>query len=86
MEESIHFLLRWRGIIEDPGKDWVMNYLWYFDAYIYLDENVLNLEATKFCLPNYDKSNRGRIAYEFPLGSKAKNLHEASEIIMVFKK
>ena len=86
MEANINFLLRWRGIIEDPGRDWLVNYLTAFDAYIHLDVDLSNLDNVEFCLPNYDKSSRGRAAYEFSPGSKATNLHEASEIIMVFKK
>ena len=78
MEASIHFLLRWRGIIEDLGGDWLLNYLYAFNAYIHLDVDLSNLENVKFFLPNYDKSSKGGTTNEFPSGSKAKNLHEAS--------
>ena len=86
MERSIKFLLRWRGIIEDPGKDWLTDYLKAYDAYIHLEVDFNDMENVKFCLPNYDKTNRDRTAFEFPPGSKASTLHEASEIIMVYKK
>ena len=86
MEMSINFLLRWRGIIEDPGRDWLTGYLRAFDAYIHPDVDFNYMENVDFFLPNYDKTNRGRSTYEFPLGSKASSLHEAFEIIMVFKK
>ena len=34
MEASIQFLLRWRGIVEEENKDWLINYLKAFNAYI----------------------------------------------------
>ena len=63
-----------------------MNYLRAFDAYIHPDANLSNLDNVEFCLPNYNKSSKGRAAYEFHPSSKATNLHEASKIIVVFKK
>ena len=86
MELSINFLLRWREIVKDLGRDWLTNYLRAYDAYIHPDVDFNNLEDVEFFLPNYDKTNRGRSTYEFPSGSKATSLHEATEIIMVFKK
>ena len=86
MELSIKFLLRWRGIIEDHGKEWLTEYLKAYDAYIHPEVDFNDMDNVEFCLPNYDKTNRDRTAFEFPPGSKASTLHEASEIIMVFKK
>ena len=86
MEASVQFLLRWRRIIKDPGREWLVNYPRALDAYIHPKADLSNLEAVEFCLPNYDKSRKERSTYEFPPGSKAKNLQEASKIIIVFKK
>ena len=86
MECSINFLLRWRGIIEDPSRDWLTNYLRAYDAYIHPNVDLTNLDDVEFYLPHYDKTSKGRSTYEFPLGSKATTLHEATKIIMIFKK
>ena len=59
-------------------RDWLTNYLRAYDAYIHPDVDFNNLEDVKFFLPNYDKTNRGRSTYEFPSGSKATSLHEAT--------
>jgi hypothetical protein len=39
MEASVNFLLRWRGIIEDPSKSWLTDFLHIFEAYIEIDHN-----------------------------------------------
>jgi hypothetical protein len=86
MELSINFLLRWRGIVEDPEMDWLTNYLRVYDVDIHPDVNSNNLEDVEFCLPNYDRTSRGRSSYGLPPRSKATTLHEAMEIILAYKK
>ena len=54
MEVGMQFLLRWRGIKEDPTREWLMTYLQAFDAYIHLDVDFVGLEVVEFCLPNFD--------------------------------
>lgn len=84
MELSINFLLRWRGIIEYPLMDWLTNYLRLYDIHIHLDVNFNNLEDVEFCLPNQDRTSRGRSSYWLPPGCKATTLQEAYEIILVY--
>lgn len=86
MELSINFLLRWRGIVKYPIMDWLNNYLRVYDADIHPDVNFNNLEEVEFCLPNYDRTSRGRSPYWLPPGCKATTLWEAYEIILVYKK
>ena len=66
MEASIQFLLWWRGIVEDDNKEWLMNYLNVFKAYIHHGVVLDNIEALKFCTLNIEKSSREKYEFEFP--------------------
>ena len=86
MEVSINFLLRWRGIIDDPNQEWLRNYLKVYGAYIEPNTNFKNLEKLEFSLPNYDKSGKGKTAIIFPPGVRTNTPNEIAEIIMVYQK
>ena len=79
MEASINFLLRWRGILEDPKKDWLSNFLQAFEAYIEPNINFDDLGKLEFILPNFIKSNRELTTSVFPPGS---TMDDVEDIVM----
>ncbi len=65
MEASIKFFLWWRGIIEDNRKDFLMNYLNIFKAYIHLGVVLDNIEALNFYTLKTEKSSKEKYEFEF---------------------
>ena len=84
IKANIHFLLKWRGIIEDHSKAWLRNYLSIFNSYIQLGVELDNLEALDFDIPNMEKSNREKHTFEFSPNFQTKNPKNIAEIIMVY--
>ena len=73
-EACIHFLLLWRGIIEDNGKAWLKNYLNVYNACIELGVDLNDISSLVFCLPNIEKSSREKSAFEFSPNYQSENL------------
>lgn len=83
MEASVNFLLRWRGIIVDPSKTWLIDFLHIFEAYTEIDNNFDDLDKMEFILPNFIRSSRELNALVYLSGSCAEDVED---IIMFCKK
>ena len=66
MEVSLHFLLRWHGMIADESNEWILNYPHMFNAYIQPGVTFENLDDLNFCTPNPEKPSRAKVDFEFP--------------------
>ena len=86
MEASINFLLRWRGILDNLGKDWLQDYLNIFKSYVEPGTNLDKLEILDFCIPNLEETSKERNSFVFPPNFQSNNPNEIVEIIMVFRK
>lgn len=82
MEASVNFFLRWRGIIDDPRKIWLTDFLHIFEAYNEPNNNFDDPDRIEFILPNFIRSSKELSAWVFPLGSCAE---DAEDIIMFCK-
>ena len=86
MEASINFLLRWRGILDDPGKAWLQAYLNILKSYVEPGIDLDDLEVLEFCIPNLEKTSKERNSFVFPPNFHSNNPNEIAEIIMIFRK
>lgn len=86
MEASLHFLLRWRGIIIEENKDWLLSYLHRFNAYVKPGVSFDNLEDLVFITPNTEKSSREKHDYIFPPNYQVEHPNDMADVIMVFWK
>jgi hypothetical protein len=86
MKVSINFLLRWRGIKDDFGNEWLLKYLNTFNAYIEPGIDMTNWTNLEYSLPNFDKSSKERTTLVFHLDFASEDFTEISEIIMVYDK
>ena len=66
-----------------PSKEWLINFLQDFEAYVEPDINFNDLDRLEFSLPNYIKSNRESMTYVFLPGSTIDDVEKAKDIIMV---
>ena len=86
MEASIHFLLRWRRIFEDEGREWLTNYLHSFNAYMQPGVNFDDLDALEFDMPNSKKTNKAKFNFAFPPNFFVKKPNDILEVIIVYWK
>lgn len=83
MEASIHFLLWWRKLIVEEGKDWLKSYLTLFNAYIKLGVTFEDLNTLEFYIFNSEKTSRMKVNFELPPTIKEDDSNEVPEVIMV---
>lgn len=84
MESSIYFLLRWKGVVVDTGREWLKIYLGMFNSYVHLGVELGNLDALEFCTPNIELFSRAKSSFEFPPLFQLQHPNENFEVIMVF--
>lgn len=86
MEANMQFLLHWRGIIANDGRDWLTNYLHMFNAYIQPSVTFDNLDALNFYTLNAEKTSRAKANFEFPPNYSVEQPNYIPEVIMVYWK
>ena len=82
MEANINFLLwRWNIIVEE-NKDWIINYLQMFNAYVQPGVIFDNLNALFFNTLNSKKTSKAKANYELPPNVTKDDFNGIPEVIM----
>lgn len=84
MKASIDFLLRWRGIKEELGNEWLLNFLNSANAYIMPGTDFTNRNNLDFSLPNFDRSSKEKSTLIFPPGFVSDDPSVIAEVMIVF--
>lgn len=83
MKNSLNFLLRWRGIIQEGNTRWLSEYLRQNNAYVQRGVSFENLDDVEFSTPNAERTSRRKTTFVFPPNYQVENYNDIANVIIV---